>query len=68
MLKKTKNKKGKKEVSSANINGTSTIEELGRSFTYNKNNIEAYGTVHLIYFCTVSVHSLIFIYCFLPFK
>ena len=28
-----------KSVSSANIIGTSTFEELGRSFTYYKNNV-----------------------------
>ena len=45
----------KKKVSSANIIGTSKFEELGRSFTYNKNNngpsIEPCGTAHLISFC-----------------
>ena len=68
---KTKKKK-KKEAQSANIIGTSTFEELGRSFTSIKNNnglsIEPCGTPNLISFSTVSADSIIFIYCFLPFK
>ena len=40
----------KKLVSSANIIGPSTFEELGRSFTYNKNSngpsIEPRGALH----------------------
>ena len=59
-------------LSSANIFGTSTFEELGRSFTYKKNNngpsIETYDAPHLISFFTVSADSVILIYCFLPFK
>ena len=59
-------------VSSANIIGTSTFEELGRSFTYNKNSngpsIETCGTPHLISFFSVSADSVIFIYYFLQFK
>ena len=55
----------KKLVSSANIIGTSTFEELGRSFTYNKNSngpsIEPFGTPHLISFFNVSADSVIFI-------
>ena len=62
----------KKLVSSANIIGTSTFGELGRSFTYNKNNsspsIEPCVTPHLMSFFTVSADSVIFIYCFLPFR
>ena len=70
---KTKqNKTEKKIAQSANIIGTSTFEELGRSFTSIKNNnglsIELCGTPNLISFSTVSVDSIIFIYCFLPFK
>ena len=61
-----------KLVSSANIIGTNTFEELGRSFTCNKNNnrpsIVPCGIPRLIYFPTLSVDSVIFIYCFLPFK
>ena len=48
----------KKLVSSANIIGIKTFEELGRSFAYNKNktgpSIEPCGTLHLISFFTVS--------------
>ena len=62
----------KELVSSAKIIGTNTFEELGRSFTYNKNNngpsIEPCGTPHLISFFTVSANSVSFTYCFLPFK
>ena len=62
----------KRSVSSACIIGTNTFEELGRSCTYNKNNnsasIEPCGTPLLISFLTVSADSVIFIYCFLPFK
>ena len=62
----------KKLVLSANIIGTSTFEELGRSFTCNKNSngssIEPCGTPHLISFFNVSADSVIFICCFLPFK
>ena len=69
---KTKKKKKKKIAQSANIIGTSTFEELGRSFTSIKNNnglsIEPCGTPNLISFSTVSAYSIIFIYCFLPFK
>ena len=58
----------KKLISSVNIIGTSTFEELGRSFTYNKNSngpsIEACGTPQLISFFSVSADSVIFIYCF----
>ena len=68
---KTKQNKTKK-AQSANIIGTSTFEELGRSFTSIKNNnglsIEPCGTPNLISFSTVSADSIIFIYCFLPFK
>ena len=49
-----------------------TFEELERSFTYNKNknglSIEPCATPHLISFFTVSEDSVIFVYCFLPFK
>ena len=51
----------KKLVSSANIIGTNTFEELGRSFTYNKNNgtsIEPCDTPHLITFFIVSTDSV----------
>ena len=69
---KNKTKKKKKEAQSANIIGTSTFEELGRSFTSIKNNnglsIEPCSTPNLISFSTVSADSIIFIYCFLPFK
>ena len=62
----------KKKVLCARIIGTSTFEELGRSFTYNKDNncpsFEPCGTPYLISFFTVSADSVIFIYCFLPFK
>ena len=62
----------KKSVSPANIIGTSRFEELGRSFTYNKNSngpsIEPCDTPHLISFFNGSADSVIFIYCFLPFK
>ena len=48
----------KKLVSSANIIGIKTFEELGRSFAYNKNkigpSIEPCSTPHLISFFTVS--------------
>ena len=68
---KTKQNKTKK-AQSANIIGTSTFEELGRSFTSIKNNnglsIEPCGTPNLISFSTVSADSIIFIYCVLPFK
>ena len=68
---KTKQNKTKK-AQSANIIGTSTFEELGRSFTSIKNNnglsIEPCSTPNLISFSTVSADSIIFIYCFLPFK
>ena len=68
---KTKQNKTKK-AQSANIIGTSTFEELGRSFTSIKNNnglsIEPCGNPNLISFSTVSADSIIFIYCFLPFK
>ena len=68
---KTKQNKTKK-AQSANIIGTSTFEELGRSFTSIKNNnglsIEPCGTPNLISFSTVSADSIIFIYYFLPFK
>ena len=57
---------------SVSIIGTSTFKELGRSLTYNKNNnspsIGPCGTPHLISFSTVLAHSVILIYCFLPFK
>ena len=47
------------------------FEELGRSFTYKKNNngpsIEHCGVPHLISFFAVSADSVIFIYCFLPY-
>ena len=70
--KQNKTKKKKKIAQSANIIGTSTFEELGRSFTSIKNNnglsIEPCGTPSLISFSTVSADSIIFIYCFLPFK
>ena len=70
---KNKTKQNRKKIAqSANIIGTSTFEELGRSFTSIKNNnglsIEPCGTPNLISFSTVSVDSIIFIYCFLPFK
>ena len=69
---KTKKKIKKKIAQSANIIGTSTFEELGRSFTSIKNNnglsIEPCGTPNLISFSTVSADSIIFIYCFLSFK
>ena len=68
---KTKQNKTKK-AQSANIIGTSTFEELGRSFTSIKNNnglsIEPCSTPNLISFSTVSADSIIFIYCFLSFK
>ena len=52
----------KKIVSSANIIGTSTFEELGRSFRYNKNNngasIERCDAPHLISFFIVSADSV----------
>ena len=68
---KTKQNKTKK-AQSANIIGTSTFEELGRSFTSIKNNnglsIEPCSTPNLISLSTVSADSIIFIYCFLPFK
>ena len=61
-----------KLVSSVNIIGTRTFEELGRSFTCNKNNnrpsIVPCDTPRLIYFSTLSVDSVIFIYSFLPFN
>ena len=55
----------KKNVSSAGIIGTSKFEELGRSFTYNKNNngasIEPCSTPLLISFFAVSADSVFFI-------
>ena len=51
----------KKLVSSTKIISTSTFEEFGRSFTYNKNNngpvIEHCGTPHLISFFNASVYQ-----------
>ena len=70
--KQNKTKQKKKIAQSANIIGTSTFEELGRSFTSIKNNnglsIEPCGNPNLISFSTVSADSIIFIYCFLSFK
>ena len=52
-----------KLVSSVNIIGTSTFEELERSFAYKKNNngptIEPCGTPHLISFFTVSAYTFV---------
>ena len=61
-----------KLVSSANIIGTSKLEELGRSFTYDKSNSSPntlpWGTLNLLSFFTVSTDSVILIYFFLSFK
>ena len=62
----------KKFVSSANVIGTSTFEQLGRLFTYNKNyngpSIGLCGTPHLIFVFNVSADLVIFIHCYLPCK
>ena len=61
-----------KLVSSANIIGTSKLEELGRSFTYDKSNSSPntlpWGTLNLLSFFTVSTDSVILIYFFWSFK